>query len=171
MYPRFLVNLFSVTGICLSLASAGMSQESCTSSDGATTGTERLTCGTAFSVERETSADLRIMARPGDAPPRMIELEGGAILIDVLPGALPTQVRTAHAIAAVRGTTYVVDAKDGSTAVFVLEGVVEVRKSEDDARILTLTSGEGADIAPETELTSGQWPADRVTALLSRFGR
>jgi len=131
---------------------------------------QAIRCGEMFSVEREADAGLSIVERSGDAPPRAIELQGGAALIEVTPGAAPTQIRTPHAIAAVRGTTYIVDVGPSATSVFVLEGKVNVRKPT-DASTVSLGPGEGVDVALDDPLNVVTWGAPRVAALLARFGR
>lgn len=62
-----------------------------------------ITCTDALTVEKEAATKLQITERAGDAPPRVIQVESGGIFIEVLPDAQPTQIRTPHAIAAVRG--------------------------------------------------------------------
>ena len=129
-----------------------------------------FTCGDALRFEREPNAALRIIERADDPSPRLIEVRDGAILIEVSPGSAPTQIRTPHAIATVRGTTYVVDAGADLSSVFVIEGSVSVRRA-DDASTVTLTAGEGVDAALDTPLSVRRWPEDRAAALLARFGR
>ena len=129
-----------------------------------------IRCGDMFTLEREATAGLSIAERAGDAPPRAIELQGGAALIEVTPGAAPTQIRTPHSIAAVRGTTYIVDAGPSATSVFVLEGQVDVRKRS-DASTVTLGPGDGVDVTPDAPLNVVTWGAARVDELLARFGR
>lgn len=131
---------------------------------------ERVTCGDALTLDQEPSAVLRINDRADDAAPRIIEVEGGAILINVTPGNAPTQIRTPHAIATVRGTSYVVDATRTQTSVFVIEGAVSVSKL-DDASEVTLRAGDGVDVTPDDDLRVQIWGADRAAALLARFGR
>ena len=129
-----------------------------------------ITCGDALVLEREPGTEVTIFERAGDAPPRAIELKNGAILIEVTPGSAPTQIRTPHAIAAVRGTTYVVDARLNSTSVFVIKGSVSVSKAS-DASSVTLGPGEGVDVADSSDLVVTQWSDERAASLLSRFGR
>lgn len=131
---------------------------------------QQITCGDALMVEREPGTQVTIFERAGDAPPREIELKNGAILIEVTPGSVPTQIRTPHAIAAVRGTTYVVDAGQDSTSVFVIEGSVLVSKAT-DASTVTLGPGEGVDVGDAISFDVNEWPSNRVASLLSRFGR
>lgn len=129
-----------------------------------------VSCGDRVTIEREPTADLQLTKSPDTVAPRVIEVQGGAILINVSSGQAPTQVRTPHAIATVRGTTYIVDAGPSQTSVFVLEGAVDVRRTN-DASTFTLTAGEGTDVSLDAPLTVSRWSADRAEALLGRFGR
>ncbi|WP_244614943.1 FecR family protein [Pukyongiella litopenaei] len=130
-----------------------------------------MTCDGTLIVEREPGTSMTIDERAGAAPPRAIEIEGGAILIDVQPGTAPTQIRTPHAIAAVRGTTYVVDAGAQRTSVFVIAGRVEVRKLDDGSDTVQLRPGQGTDVTATDRLEVKRWDADRAARLLARFGR
>jgi len=129
-----------------------------------------IACGEAVVIERERAAQLEITKRPNADAPRVIDVQGGAILINISPGQAPTQVRTPHAIATVRGTTYIVDAGDEVTSVFVLEGAVTVRRTI-DASTVTLTAGEGADVSLNAPVITQDWEPARAEALLARFGR
>jgi ferric-dicitrate binding protein FerR (iron transport regulator) len=146
------------------------SQEDCASSNLSDPTRQLITCGEALILEREPGTHVTIFERRGSAPPEAIMLENGAIFIEVLPGSQPTQIRTPHAIAAVRGTTYVVDAGTTSTSVFVIKGAVAVSKP-DSASTVTLGPGQGVDVEPKTRLNVKRWSADRVSRLLARFGR
>lgn len=145
-------------------------QEVCANSDLSGPTRQLITCGEALVLEREPGTDVTIVKRRGSASPKEIMLENGAIFIKVLPGSQPPQIRTPHAIAAVRGTTYVVDAGVSSTSVLVIEGAVVVRKP-DSASSVTLGPGQGVDVESTTPLNVSRWSADRVSALLARFGR
>lgn len=129
-----------------------------------------ISCGDGLVVEREVGTKITIVERQSNALPEAIELESGAIFIDVVSGSRGTQIRTPHAIAAVRGTTYVVDAGVGSTSIFVVEGAVEVRKANNPSTV-TLGPGEGVDVNPEFPIDLKTWGANRVSELLARFGR
>lgn len=129
-----------------------------------------ISCGDSVRIEREPAAELKITKSPNAAVPRVIEVKGGAILINVTPGSDPTQVRTPHAIATVRGTSYIVDAGQSQTSVFVLEGGVDVRRVN-NASTLTLNAGEGTDVTLSETLTVLRWSDSRAEALLARFGR
>jgi ferric-dicitrate binding protein FerR (iron transport regulator) len=145
-------------------------QESCGVSNLSNPNRQLIRCGEALVLERETGTKITILERRGSAPPAAIELESGAIFIEVLPGNRRTQIRTPHAIAAVRGTTYVVDAGTTSTSIFVIKGAVSVRKTDNPSTV-TLGPGQGVDVEPEVPLNVKTWGAKRVSALLARFGR
>ncbi|MFK7746195.1 MAG: FecR domain-containing protein [Roseobacter sp.] len=130
-----------------------------------------IVCGQSLTVEREQGSDVTIVERRGDAPPAAIDLQNGALFIEVEPDSTPTLIRTPNAIAAVRGTTYVVDARPDSTSVFVLKGAVNVTKPEAAGVSVTLGPGEGVDVDAASPLEVKVWPVDRVASLLGRFGR
>ncbi len=81
------------------------------------------------------------------------------------------QIRTPLAIAAVRGSLWIVDAKPGHTAVFVQHGVVVVER-RGGSNIVVLRDGDGVDvIAERASLVRKRWGAPRAAALLARFAR
>ncbi|MFK7871522.1 MAG: FecR domain-containing protein [Roseobacter sp.] len=129
-----------------------------------------FTCGDALSFEREPTAALKIVKQRNDPAPRTIEVENGAIFIAVTPGSKSTRIRTPHAIATVRGTTYVVDAQTDQTSVFVIEGEVAVRRPNSTSTVV-LKAGEGVDARQNAPLIVEEWGAERKAALLARFGR
>lgn len=157
----------ALTGACAQSAAAQVSCVWTTLQDPVR---QVIRCGDSFTLEREATTGLSIVPRSDGTPPRLIELQDGAAYITVEPGAAPTQIRTPHAIAAVRGTTYLVDAGRDETSVFVIEGQVAVRK-QNDASFVTLGPGEGVDVASGVSLRVVTWGAARVAALLERFGR
>lgn len=120
-------------------------------------------------IEAEAAAALR-PAGAGNVAPDAVEVEGGAVLIDIEPGRGPFQILTPHAIASVRGTVYAVDVGETETSVFVLEGFVQVSR-EDGAEPVELLAGEGVDVTADQPLTVREWGQPRVDALLARFGR
>ncbi|MEM9105955.1 MAG: FecR domain-containing protein, partial [Pseudomonadota bacterium] len=93
-----------------------------------------------------------------------------AVLIEVAPDSGDFQIQTPHAIAAVRGTVYVVDVSADQTDVFVVEGEVSVSRA-DGSDPVELTAGLGVDVLPGEPLVVRQWPEERVRNLLARFGR
>jgi hypothetical protein len=126
-------------------------------------------CPGGLVIETEAFAQLQILSPAPGGSPNAARVEEKAVLIE-LQTARPFQIMTPHAIASVRGTTYAVDVLPGSTAVFVTEGEVTVaqRMGADTVR---LGPGEGVDVVPGEALTVRRWPQERVSALLSRFGR
>ena len=126
-------------------------------------------CAGGVTLEAEAAAALGIVATEADDRPTEVEISSDAVLIEVAPGSGPFQIRTPHAIAAVRGTVYAVDVTGSSTAVFVTEGEVAVSRP-DGSDQLVLTPGFGVDFAPDRPVIARQWPQERVDGLLSRFG-
>lgn len=131
-----------------------------------------LACAFGVTIEMEAAAQMGFVDAPADAAPEIIDLNEGAALIEVEPGTARPQIRTPHAIAAVRGTVYVVDVSADKTSVFVIEGEVAVSHNADsDAAPVFLNAGDGVDVAPDQALDVVRWPAARAEALLARFGR
>lgn len=144
-----------------------------------------LECG-GIVIEREAAAVMGVPLPDINAGVVTVSLDGGAALVNVPPGRGGFQIRTPHAIASVRGTTWAVDVTAARTSVFVLEGTVSVRRTREDGEAVTLGAGEGVDVAaapgvagterpgdrePLPALTVQRWGAARVAALLARFGR
>ncbi|WP_201830111.1 FecR family protein [Microvirga zambiensis] len=132
-----------------------------------------LRCRDGLTIEAEPGSTFSLVDRNRDAAPDAVNLQNRAILIDAPPAALRQgfQVQTPQAIAAVRGTQWVVDVSPGKTAVFVVNGRVSVRRAT-NTRSVNLGPGEGVDVEPGTApLVVRRWPAARAAALLARFGR
>ncbi len=166
-----MVVVWIVAGFCAAPALEAQAQSTCNWTTLQNPTRQVIRCGgDALALEREAGSILVIQERQGAAVPREIGLEEGAALIDVAPGAARTQIRTPHAIAAVRGTSYVVDAGPNATSVFVIEGQVDVRKTGNPSTV-TLGPGEGVDVSAEQPLQVVRWGSARVAALLARFGR
>jgi len=127
-------------------------------------------CAGGITLEAEAATALGIVERQPDDRPSDVEVSNDGLYIEVTPGSGPFQIQTPHAIAAVRGTVYVVDVTDEMTAVFVREGAVSVSRADGSEQVV-LTPGLGVDVEPGTPLETRRWPAARVDALLSRFGR
>ncbi|MEP2641800.1 FecR family protein [Roseobacter sp.] len=130
-----------------------------------------LSCAFGVIIEMEAAAQLGFGDTPGGAAPQVLDLDRGGVLLEVAPGTLRPQIRTPHAIAAVRGTGYVVDVQDMSTSVFVLHGVVAVSHIGDEGAPVVLRAGDGVDVRVGAPLEVRRWPAGRVADLLARFGR
>ncbi len=127
-------------------------------------------CSGGIVLEAEAAAALGFLARDANDRPTEVEISSDALLIEVAPGSGPFQIRTPHAIAAVRGTVFAVDVTGASTDVFVQEGEVAVSRA-DGADPVILTDGLGVDVVPGQPLIVRRWPDERVRSLLSRFGR
>jgi len=127
-------------------------------------------CAGGVTLEAEAATALGISERQTDGRPADVEVSSDGVYIEVAPGSGPFQIRTPHAIAAVRGTVYLVDVSDTKTAVFVRRGEVSVSHAGGSDEVL-LTPGLGVDVVPGEPLETRRWPAARVQSLMSRFGR
>ncbi|MEM9763430.1 MAG: FecR family protein [Pseudomonadota bacterium] len=130
------------------------------------TGPARLAyaCAGGVLIEAEAAAAM------GFAAPGALSLEAGAVLIEI-PEGHAFQVRTPHAVAAVRGTLYAVETQEDVTSVFVLEGTVAARAVEAGAPTVLLGAGEGIDLHAGAPASAATWGEARSQALLARFGR
>lgn len=127
-------------------------------------------CAGGVTLEAEAATALGIVERQANDRPSDVELSTDGLYIEVTPGSGPFQIQTPHAIAAVRGTVYIVDVTDAMTAVFVREGEVAVSRADGSDTVL-LTAGLGVEVAPGEALETRRWPQARVDSLLDRFGR
>lgn len=125
-------------------------------------------CANGLVLESEVAAALELNAGAGQ--PQVVRVENDAVLIQLPPGGGPFEIRTPHAIAAVRGTEYIVDVTSERTSVFVVRGEVAVSRANGSETVL-LTRGEGADVAPGVPFAPVRWGLPRAEALLARFGR
>lgn len=159
--------------VCLSSHPASAQAPSgCTSQQSAGNRVLVVRCR-AVSIEIERGADLSLLDRDRNGEPDAVMLRSGAVYVDDFSqtGRRPFQIRTPHAVAAVRGTSWAVDVTQAMSSVFVSTGTVGVRRLR-GGRAVSLTAGEGVDVRPGTEpLTVTRWGAARVQALLARFGR
>lgn len=131
---------------------------------------QMLACGGSLVIELEAGTVLRY-SDDGDGSPQRLFLDEGRILIEVEPGSHVPQIRTPHAIAAVRGTVYTVEVGMTSTAIFVQRGTVDVQSRLGRRSSATLTAGLGVDVRPGQTITTRQWPSERAAEVLARFGR
>jgi ferric-dicitrate binding protein FerR (iron transport regulator) len=137
------------------------------------TSRQRIVCRDGLSIVVEPGARYTLLSRSGGRNVDAVRLKGKALLLDFKGRGAPSgvEVLTPQAIAAVRGTRWVVDVAKASTSVFVIAGRVEVRRSN-GADAVSLQPGEGVDVGGGSgALTVKHWPASRVNALLSRLGQ
>ncbi len=134
---------------------------------------QMLRCGGGLTIVAESGAQFTLLDRNRDGRVDGIDLQRKAILIEAPKRKSGPQfeVVTPQAIAAVRGTTWAVDAEDSKTSVFVETGRVNVRRPALPGKV-SLGPGEGVDVdTGDTPLTVKRWPPPRVSALMARLGR
>ncbi|WP_183448553.1 FecR domain-containing protein [Microvirga lupini] len=133
-----------------------------------------LRCRDGLTIEAEAGAAYNLVDQNRDGQPDAVNLQGRAILIDAPAQSARQgfQIMTPQAIAAVRGTQWVVDVIGARTSVFVVTGRVAVRRISGNTRGVSLGPGEGVDVEAGTSpLVVRRWPAARAAALLARLGR
>lgn len=135
-------------------------------------GTQTLQCEQLITIVTEDGAKFELRDRDRDGHVDSIELSNKALLIEVpkKPGGNRFNVVTPQAIAAVRGTKWAVDAAEGKTSVFVVEGSVNVTRPKGGGDVV-LKSGDGVDVEPTGALVVKRWPPARVAALMARLRR
>src|SRR5579863_2609199 len=106
-----------------------------------------LTCGNGALTVRESRGARYVPPETLDAPPKSIALEAGALLLEFHPSADQStfEILTPIAVAAVRGTKWVVVAAPGKSSVFVVDGVVKVSRRSGGGSAL-LAAGQGVDV-------------------------
>ena len=89
-----------------------------------------LRCGDQLTIRNARNTSYRLTDQKGDEMPKGAQLDSGALMIEFKPSAAQRsfQIRTPHALAAVRGTTWAVEVDADKTATLVISGVVEVRR-------------------------------------------
>ena len=129
-------------------------------------------CEGGVTIVAENGARFTLQDRDGNGRVDSVELSSKALLLEVpkKPGGNKFQVITPQAIAAVRGTKWAVDAAEGKTSVFVVNGRVAVGRRT-GTHSVTLGRGEGVDVEATGPLTVKRWPAARVSALMARLGQ
>ena len=170
MVLRSLIAAVAIAGSLLSLPAYAQGPPNCEVTTVTDPERQVFSCAFGVSIEMEAAAQMGFAGTDLGAPD-VIDLENGAILIDVEPGKARPQIRTPHAIAAVRGTVYVVEVTAEKTSVFVLRGEVAVSQLEDGSTPVLLGAGDGVVVGEEAARTVQQWPETRVDVLLARFGR
>lgn len=132
-----------------------------------------LRCGDALTVRVAHDTFYDLSHWEGAPPPKELPLDNGALMIEFhpSPGHRTFQIRTPNAIAAVRGTKWVVDVAAAKTSTFVIAGTVAVSRPQGTQTAL-LHPGDGADVSPDSgPIVVKRWAAPRVAALLARFGQ
>jgi ferric-dicitrate binding protein FerR (iron transport regulator) len=167
--PRFSFHLV-VAILLIATGPAATQSPGCVLEDAG--GRQIIRCGSDVRISAEAGAAYQLLDRDGNGNVDRVELRSRALLLDVSgePARSGFDVVAPHAIAAVRGTRWAVDAEEGRTSVFVIEGSVAVERRSDAAGVVLLP-GEGVDIdGGSAPLTVRRWPAERVEALLDRLG-
>lgn len=161
----------AVLGLLAGPALAQPANLGCTSKSTAQ-GTQTLQCEQSITIVTEDGAKFELRDRNRDGHVDSVELSNKALLIEVpkKPGGNRFNVVTPQAIAAVRGTKWAVDASEGKTSVFVVEGSVNVTRPAGGGDVV-LKPGDGVDVEPAGALIVKRWPPARVTALMARLGR
>lgn len=175
-HPAGLLRIALVTALCTFGTGAAFAQsavDGCTLKPVVGTVRQTLQCGPGISIVAERGARFQFSDHNGDGKADSVALNGKALLLDVDSNIVKGgfDVETPQAIAAVRGTRWVVDVYNGKTSVLVLRGRVSVRRP--DARSgVSLGRGQGVDVAAGSgPLRLTRWPAKRVNALMARLGQ
>jgi hypothetical protein len=131
-----------------------------------------MRCGDDLVVREAHGTRYHPVDQHGKGPPKALRLDAGALMIEFHRSEARKnfQILTPHAIAAVRGTEWVVDVQPARTSTLVISGEVAVERLHSDATVI-LKPGQGADISAGTgPIVAKRWPKRRVRALLARFG-
>ena len=159
-------SLFLVTGVATAqpAASMGCSPQNPTST------AQTLRCEGGVTIVAENGARFTLLDRDGNGRVDSVELSSKALLLEVpkKAGGNRFEVMTPQAIAAVRGTKWAVDATEGKSSVFVVNGRASVARRAGANRVV-LGPGEGVDVEATGALTVKRWPPARVAALLARL--
>ena len=134
--------------------------------------TQTLQCETSITIVTEDGAKFELRDRNRDGHVDSVELSNKALLVEVpkKSGGNQFNVVTPQAIAAVRGTKWAVDASDGKTSVFVVDGSVNVTRPAGGDEVV-LKPGDGVDVEASGKLIVKRWPPERIKALMTRLGR
>ena len=169
--PRFSIHL-SAAILLIAAGPAATQSPGCVLEDAVAGGRQIIRCGSDVRISTEAGAEYQLLDRDGNGSVDRVDLGSRALLLDVSGETARSgfDVVAPHAIAAVRGTRWAVDAEDGRTSVLVIEGSVAVERRSDAASVV-LQPGEGVDIdGGSALLVVRRWPAERVEALLERLG-
>lgn len=124
--------------------------------------------GSTLSVGSSTTVEIE------DYSPGARQRGGLLLLIGIIRTSLSNlwsdgfEVRTRAAVAAVRSTDWITEAREDRSSVFVVSGEVEVTGAAGDASVL-LSEGEGTDVeVGEAPSPPAQWGDARVQDVLAR---
>jgi ferric-dicitrate binding protein FerR (iron transport regulator) len=169
----FALSTALAAALLLSSGAASAQSGGCTMERVGGTSRQIMRCADGVTITAEGGARFNLVDRNRDGRPDAVSLRNKAVLVDV-DGARRSQgfqVLTPQAIAAVRGTRWAVDVKNGTTAVFVVRGRVAVGRVASRQTVI-LSVGEGVDVtAGSGPLTVHRWPPARAAALLARLGQ
>ena len=129
-------------------------------------------CPGGLTIIIENGARFSLEDQDHDGSVDLVRLWRRALLLVFIEAVgRDVEVITPQAIAAARGTKWVVDVGGGKTSVFVVKGVVRVRRPSVGSEVV-LTRGEGVDIDHgRSQLRVKKWGAQRVAALMARLGQ
>ena len=119
-------SLFLVTGVATAQPAANMG----CSLENPTSTAQTLRCEGGVTIVAENGARFTLLDRDGNGRVDSVELSSKALLLEVpkKAGGNRFEVMTPQAIAAVRGTKWAVDATEGKSSVFVVNGRVSVAR-------------------------------------------
>lgn len=170
---RMLLAVVASSGVSLLANDIALAQvPGCTMERVAGTSRQIMRCDGA-TINAEGGARFNVIDRDRDGRPDAVSLRNKAVLVDVDSAKRRGgfEVVTPQAIAAVRGTRWAVDVKNGTTSVFVVRGRVAVGRLSSGRRVV-LSVGEGVDVTRRGDaLTVRRWPQARAAALLARLGQ
>lgn len=164
----------SLGAICVAAPDIALAQQGgCTVQRIAGPPRQIIRCPDGVVVTAELGARFNLVDRDRDGRVDALSLRSKAVLVDVDRQKRPNgfEVMTPQAIAAVRGTRWAVDVKNGTTSVLVVRGRVAVARPASRASV-SLSVGEGVDVSSGSgPLTVRRWPPARSAALLARLGQ
>jgi len=172
---RVLIQAACTASACLFLipqdAAAQANASGCVSAP-SSNGSLTWHCDNGITIVSENGAKFELKDRNRDGHVDSAELSSKALLVEVpkKPRGNRFDVVTPQAIAAVRGTHWAVDAAEGKTSVFVVNGRVSVARPSGGGRVV-LGPGEGVDVETTGALVVKRWAPARVAALLARLGQ
>lgn len=164
------MTIFSLLVVMLPHSAAAQTNAGCVKDDLGNPPRIVYQCQGGVILEAEAAAAMGFIEFGQNDRPTDVRVLSDAVLIEVTPDSGAFQIRTPHAIAAVRGTVYIVDVSDDKTDVFVVSGAVTVSRADGSDQV-ELTAGLGVDVIPGEPAVVRRWPEERVSSLLARFGR